>query len=149
MKQPFPICRFCVYGSPSQSSPSSLLLCNCNCNCNCCCCNENRKCTSTRRRCRVSSTLFRAQRRTTSSRGRPLHPPTATSAKVFYGASLDRESAAPSVASSATKSARTSSTPTASKVGQRTPTTTYLPTYRVVSCRAVPYRNRFIDSLID
>ena len=28
----------------------------------------------------------------------------------------------------------------------------YLPTYlpcRVVSCRAVPYRNRFIDSLID
>jgi len=79
-----------------------------------------RKCTCTRRRCRRLSTPSRAPRRTTSSSGRPPRPPTATSAKVSSGALPGKGCAAQSAGSSATKSARTYSTPTACRVSTLT-----------------------------
>lgn len=75
-----------------------------------------RKCTCTRRRCRLWSTRSAARRRTTSSLGRPRRRRTATSARGSSGASPGKGCGAPSAASSATRSARTSSTRTACKV---------------------------------
>ena len=75
-----------------------------------------RKCTSTRRRFRVWSIRYPARLRTISSLGRPRRRPTATSAKAFCGASPARESAAQSAESSAMKSAKIYSTPTAFRV---------------------------------
>ena len=75
-----------------------------------------RKCTCTRKRCRVSSIQYRARLRTISSRGRLLPRPTATSARASSGASHAKASAALNVASSATRSARICSMPIAYKV---------------------------------
>lgn len=75
-----------------------------------------RNCTSSRRPSRPSSILYPPLRPITLRCGRRLHPRTATSARGCCGASPGRECAAPSAASSATRSARTCSMQTVYKV---------------------------------
>ena len=75
-----------------------------------------RRCTCTRRRCRPSSTRSQARRPTTSTCGRPPRRPTVSSARGCCGAWRDRGYGVRSAASSATRSARTSSTPTVCRV---------------------------------
>ncbi len=65
--------------------------------------------TSSRRLCKPWSTRFHPQLPITLRCGRRLHPPTAMSARGCCGASPVRACAAPSVALSATRSARTCS----------------------------------------
>ncbi len=65
-----------------------------------------RRVTSIRRPCRLWFTPFPVLHHTTLRCGRPPPPPTATSARGFCGASLDRACAAPSVASSVTRSVK-------------------------------------------
>src|SRR5699024_84846 len=75
--------------------------------------------TYTRKHYKRLFTRSRAQRRTISSHGRPPVQRTATNAKGCCGALLDKVFGAPSAASSATKSAKICSTPTACKVCRR------------------------------
>lgn len=75
-----------------------------------------RKCTCTRKHCRVWFILFRAPLRTISNRGRHPPRPIVTNARVFYGALPVRVSGVLNAASNVTRSARICSTPTAYKV---------------------------------
>lgn len=75
-----------------------------------------RRCTCTRKPCRRWSIPYRRLLLTILSPGLPHRRPTATSARVFSGASLDRECDVWSAVLNVTKSARTSWTPIACRV---------------------------------